>query len=121
MKALKPITLSQLSPSEKKRIEQYYESEVDRRMMIVIDILLKMSCQSLNETEHMGEGRLLCYLGNFFRIFQFHSELVKQGTQIEYLDDKMRKIFRKNGYPDQLFQLIFGEEWVVNTNVSKKS
>lgn len=32
MKALKPITLSQISPSEKKRIEQHYESEVDRRM-----------------------------------------------------------------------------------------
>ena len=115
MNALMPKSWHRLPESEKKKIEEIKEAEIERRMLVIVDIILKMSCESLNETEHMGEGRLSCYLGNFHRIFRQHAKLVKEGKQMDYLDEKMRKIFRKGGYPDYLFKNIF-DGWGIDTN-----
>lgn len=114
MKAILPKSWRFLPESEKKMIEQVKEEEINRRMMVILDIFIKMTCDVLNETEHMGESRLLCYIGNFHHVFNKHLELVREGKQMEYLDARMRKIFRKGGYPDQFFKSMF-EDWDINT------
>lgn len=120
MKALTPKSFTRLPMSEKKKIEEVMEFEIERRMLVILDIFLKMCCQVLNETEHMGESRLMCFLGNFHRIFNQHSQLVKDGKQIEFLDERMRKIFRKSGYPDEFFRTMFGEKWDIYTGKREK-
>lgn len=116
MKAIMPKSWDRLPESEKRKIEEIKEAEIERRMLVILDTILKMSCVSLNETEHMGENRLTCYIGNFYHIFELHKDLVKQGKQMEFLDAKIRKIFRKHGYPDEFFRSMFGEEWNIITN-----
>ena len=120
MNSLTPRSWHRLPESEKKKIEKVKEDEIERRMLVILDIILKMSCQALHETKHMGEGQLSCYLGNFFHIFNQHAKLVKEGKQIDYLDEQMRKIFRKGGYPDYLFKNIF-DGWEIDTNSKEAS
>ena len=115
MNAIMPKSWLRLPESEKKKIEQVKEEEIERRMLVILDTLLKMSCVSLNETEGMGESSLNCYLGNFYHIFERHKDLVKQGEQMEFLDAKIRKIFRKRGYPDEFFRSMFGDKWDIHT------
>lgn len=114
MKAILPKSWRFLPESEKKMIEQVKEEELNRRVMVILDIFIKMTCDVLNETERMGESRLLCYIGNFHHVFNKHFALVREGKQMEYLDKRMRKIFRKGGYPDEFFKSIF-EDWDIHT------
>jgi hypothetical protein len=115
MKAIMPKSWDRLPDSEKKKIEQVKEEEIERRMLVILDIFLKMSCISLNETEGKGENSLNCYLGNFYHIFEKHKDLVQKGEQMEFLDAKIRKIFRKHGYPDEFFRSMFGDKWDIYT------
>ena len=80
----------------------------------MLDIYLKMSCMVLHEAFGFGEERLNRYLGNYRRLFRKHAKLVKNGEQIEFIDSKMRKIFRKKGYPDEFFKTMI-EGWDINT------
>jgi hypothetical protein len=109
MKAIMPKSWRFLPESDKKMIEQVKEKEIDRRMMAMLDIVIKMTCDVLNETENLGESRLLRYIGNLHHVFNKHFCLVKEGKQIEYLDSRMRKIFRKGGYPDEFFKNMFDD------------
>ena len=116
MKANIPRSFNSLSPSDKRRIEQLKTEEINRSAMIMLDIFLKMSCKVLHEVFGYGEKRLTYYLGTYRRIFARQVKMVKAGTQIEELDREMRKIFRRDGYPDEFFKMIFAD-WTVNTTI----
>lgn len=115
MKAIIPKAFNQLRRSDKDKIMDLCEAQVSKNCTIMLDIYLKMSCMVLNEAFGFGEERLNCYLGNYRRLFRKHARLVKNGEQIEFVDSKMRKIFRKNGYPDNFFKTMI-EGWDINTN-----
>lgn len=114
MKAIIGRRLNQLSPSEQKRIEVMYDEAYNRDMMIILDIYLKMSCEVLHDAFGFGEERLTRYLGNYRRHFRRHAKLVRRGEQLPVLDERMRKIFRKSGYPDEFFKTIFST-WEAKT------
>lgn len=105
----------QLKPSEQKKLMELAEAQVSKNCTIMLDIYLKMSCAVLNEAFGFGEERLNRFLGNYRRLFKKHARLVKNGEQIEFIDSKMRKIFRKKGYPDEFFKKTI-LEWDINTN-----
>lgn len=119
MKSLVPKSFNRLPPSEKQKIADLFEEQLEKNMLVVLDSLLKMTCSVLHAGFGWGESRLMCYLGNFYAVFQKHSKLVKQGCQIEVLDREMRSIFRKSGYPDEFFRSMFGENWCINTGTNK--
>ena len=48
-------------------------------------------------------------------VFEKHCELVKDGKQVESLDEEMRKIFKRSGYPDEFFKSMI-ENWNIDTN-----
>lgn len=115
MKAIIPRRFKQLKPSDQKNIIALADEQVGKNCTIMLDIYLKMSCLVLHDAFGFGEKRLNCYLGNYRRLFKKHAKLVKSGEQIEYLDKKMREIFRQNGYPDEFFKTIV-DGWDINTN-----
>lgn len=87
---------------------------MNRNINIILDIYLKMSCQVLHEAFGFGEKRLNMYLGNYKRIFRENRRNVRDGVQIFELDKKMRKVFRKNGYPDEFFKGMI-DGWDIET------
>ena len=115
MRANIPRSYASLSPSDKRKIEAIAEEQFNKDVMIILDIYLKMSCAVLHDAFGFGEKRLKCYLGNYRRTFRRHRKLVKKGEQLPVLDEQMRKIFRKDGYPDEFFKTMF-EDWSVKTN-----
>lgn len=115
MKAVIPRDFKRLKPSDQKKLLDLADQQVTKNCTIMLDIYLKMSCLVLHDAFGFGEKRLNCYLGNYRRLFKKHAKLVKNGEQIEYLDSKIRKIFRKNGYPDEFFRTVVAE-WDIDTN-----
>jgi len=115
MKANLPRSFASLPLSEKKKIADLANEQLNKDMMIILDIYLKMSCAVLHDAFGFGERRLKCYLGSYRMLFRRHRKLVRRGEQLQILDEQMRKIFRKDGYPDEFFKRMF-EDWRVNTN-----
>lgn len=115
MKAIIPRGFKRLKPSDQKKLMELAEAQVTKNCTIMLDIYLKMSCMVLNEAFGFGEKRLNYFLYNYRRLFRKHAKLVKNGEQIEFVDSKIRKIFRKNGYPDEFFKRMI-EGWDINTN-----
>lgn len=115
MKANLPRSWHRLPPSERQRILDAADEQMNRNVNIILDIYLKMSCQVLHEAFGFGEKRLNMYLGNYRRIFRENRRNVRDGVQIYELDRKMRKIFRKSGYPDHFFKAMI-EGWETETN-----
>lgn len=114
MKANIPRAYRALPPADKRKIEQIAEDAYNKDVMIILDIYLKMSCAVLHDAFGFGEKRLNCYLGNYRRLFGKHAKLVRKGEQLQVLDEQMRRIFKKSGYPDEFFKGMF-EDWSVRT------
>lgn len=119
MRANIPRSFRQLSPSGKARIEQLKSQEINRTAMIMLDIFLKMSCSVLHDAFGFGEQRLTRYLGNYRRLFSRHKKMVREGTQLAELDAKMQRIFKRSGYPDEFFRMMFAD-WDIQTTGEEK-
>lgn len=104
----------QLKPSDQKKLMDLAEAQVSKNCTIMLDKYIKMSCIVLHEAFGFGEKRLNCFLGNYRRVFRMHAKLVKKGEQDAFLDRKIRKIFKKKGYPDDFFKTMI-EGWDINT------
>ncbi len=109
MKANVPTKISQLSPSERRRLTELLREQENRDLGIMLDLLLKMSCCVLHDACGMGEDELYAYLGNYRQFFRRQAKLVKEGRQIEELDRRMAEIFPCSGYPGEFFKSMFGE------------
>jgi hypothetical protein len=114
VKAIIPRGFKQLKQSDQNKLMALAEAQVSKNCTIMLDIYLKMSCMVLNEAFGFGEERLNRYLGNFRRAFTKQAKLVKNGKQNADLDAKIRKIFRKKGYPDDFFKTIVSD-WDIDT------
>lgn len=115
MKAKLPLSWENLKPSDKEKIIDVLDEQVEKNVNYVLDCYLKMSCDILNRAFGFGEKRLYAYLGNYKKAFREQRKLVKKGEQLPELDRRMRKIFRKSGYPDEFFkEMLTG--WSINTN-----
>lgn len=114
MKAIIPRGFKQLKPSDQKKLMELADEQINKNCTIMLDIYLKMSCIILNAAFGFGEERLNRYLGNFRRAFTKQAKLVKNGKQNADLDAKIRKIFRKKGYPDDFFKTIVSD-WNIDT------
>jgi hypothetical protein len=87
----------------------------ERIMRSVLDVYMKINCKVLHDSSGWGESRLMCHIGNYYHVFEKLFEQIKTGEPIEYLDEEMRKIFKKSGYPDEFFRSLF-QDWDIDTN-----
>lgn len=129
MKARMPRSWETLPQREKDKIAECCEEQMnaamakklaemtERIMISVLDVYMKINCKVLHDSSGYGENRLMCHIGNYYHVFEKLFEQVKTGEPIEYLDEEMRKIFKKSGYPDEFFRNLFHEDlWNIDTN-----
>ena len=113
MKARLPKSWERLPKAQKEVIADYMkkvvmeQEEKDARLML--DLYIKMACVTLHDAFGFGEKRLNMFLGNHKRLFHRQSRMVKDGTQIDYLNRRMTEIFKKGGFPQSFFDNILGE------------
>lgn len=131
MKARVPRSWNTLPKTEKDKIAELCEEQMkaqmtknmvvltERIMKNMLDTYIKISCKVLHDGFGYGENRMMCYIGNYYRVFETLYEQVKTGEPIEYLDEEMRKIFKKSGYPDEFFRNMFAD-WDIDTNKEEK-
>ena len=116
MKVKVPREYDRLPPSQRKRIEEYCsgvafeaaQETVERDGRIMLDLYIKMVCKTLHDIFGFGEKRLYLFLGHHKRLFKEQVAMVKAGTQVDYLNGEMDKIFRRSGFPVSFFEGILG-------------
>lgn len=112
MKANVPIEWERMSPAQRKRIEEYAlsiakkQNEKDGRIML--DLYIKMVCLTLHDAFGFGEKRLTMFLGNHKRLFHRQRRMVQDGTQLDYLNERMAEIFKTSGFPQTFFDEMLG-------------
>lgn len=113
MKVRPPKPWNSLSPAQREAITEHARNvardQTERDGRIMLDLYIKMVCKTLHDVFGFGEKRLYLFLGHHKRLFYEQVEMVKDGTQIQYLNDEMAKIFRKSGFPSQFFDKMLGE------------
>ena len=112
MKANVPRSFRSLSSGSRKQIVEYAQDvareQTEHDMRIVLDLYIKMVCVTLHDAFGFGEKRLTYFLGSHKRMFYRQRRMVSDGTQIEYLDRRMKEIFRKDGFPQDFFDSMLG-------------
>lgn len=113
MKARVPREWENLTKAQKQKVIDYCLSvlreQEDKDMRIVLDLFIKMSCALNHDLFGHGEKRLNLYIGNFQMMFREQARLVSKGKQLEFLDGRMAKIFRKKGFPQEFVDGIIGK------------
>lgn len=113
MNVRKPKSWLSLPPSERQKIIEILQEQENKDMAIILDLYIKMVCYTLHDVFGFGEYRLNLFLGNHMRLFKDQVKLVDRGEQIAFIDEKMAKIFRKNGFPQELIDKMCGKVGMV--------
>ena len=116
MKANIPKAWQDLHTSQRKKIEEYCQrvareaaiETTQRDARIMLDLYIKMVCVTLHDAFGFGEKRLTMFIGNHRRLFNRQRRMVHDNTQIEYLNQRMAEIFKKNGFPQHFFDEMLG-------------
>lgn len=112
MKAIIPKPWRTLPNGQRKQIEEYARSvareQSERDGRIMLDLYIKMVCLTLHDAFGFGEKRLTVFLGNHRRLFNRQRHMVQNNTQLDYLNERMAQIFKKNGFPQQFFDDMLG-------------
>lgn len=113
MKANTPRSWQSLPSAQRKKIEDHAREVarecVARDERIMLDLYIKMVCVTLHDAFGFGEKRLNMFLGNHRRLFKSQRKMVRNDTQIEYLNRRMAEIFKKDGFPQKFFDDMLGE------------
>lgn len=119
MKANVPRSYRRLPPSEQEHIKHLaYEiarEQFEKDVMLIMDQLIKMSCYALHTTFGFGGKRMTYYLGSYRRIFKRYIKANRDGIMLQELDKQMQHIFRRDGYPDEIFSGLFAN-WTIKTD-----
>lgn len=112
MKCRPPQPWQNLSPAQRQAIVNHARNvakeQSDRDGRLMLDSYIKMVCVVLHDAFGFGEKRLNLFLANHVRLFHTQHTMVKEGTQLEYLERRMAEIFRKDGFPQQMFDRMLG-------------
>ena len=112
MKANVPRSYNSLSPAKRDQIVNYAHEvareQTEHDCRIMFDLYIKMVCVTLHDAFGFGEKRLNMFLGCHKRLFHRQVRMVCNGTQLEYLDRRMKEIFKKDGFPQSFFDDMLG-------------
>lgn len=117
MKARIPKTWQSLNRKQRDAITEHArqvgfeaaKEQSNKDARIILDLYIKMVCVVLHDAFGFGEKRLNMFLANHRRLFSRQMKMVKDGSQIEYLNRRMSEIFRKDGFPQGFFDEMLGE------------
>ena len=101
-----------LPPRQKKLIEDYCKKvcldSYNNDIALVLDTYIKMACIILHDNFGFGEKRLRMFIAAHRMMFRHNFRWVKERTQNENLNKRLKEIFRKEGWPKQAFDDIVG-------------
>ena len=117
MKVRIPKSYKQLSHSDQQDLKKFTqevaleaaEMMLEKDSRVMLDIYMKMACLVLHDAFGFGEKRLTMFIGNHKRLFHRQAKLVARGEQLQYLNDRMAQIFRKDGFPQKFIDDLLGE------------
>lgn len=119
-----PRSYVNLPQREKDKISEWIvemaKEQLERDGRIMLDLYIKMVCVVLHDAFGFGEKRLLMFLGNHKRLFHRQHKMVKEDTQIEYLNRRMAEIFKKGGFPQEFFDDMLGKVVTVEEETDGK-
>lgn len=113
MNVRKPKSWLNLPPSEQQRIINVMREQEEEDLGVMLDLYIKMVCYTLHDAFGFGEYRLNLFLANHMRLFKTQARLAERGEQIRFIEEKLAKIFRKNGYPQELMDKMCGKVGMV--------
>lgn len=122
MKARVPIPYQNLPQKQQEVIKEYIievategaRKQEEKDCRIILDLYMKMVCCVLHDAFGFGEKRLNYFLGNHKRMFNFQNRLVMKGEQLEYLNQRMDEIFKKDGFPQEFIDSLLGEVEIID-------
>jgi hypothetical protein len=104
VKANLPIPWERLPKRQKEAIGDYCmkvtSREMARESRVLLEMYLKISCILQHDVFGKGEKSLTMYLGNHRTFFRSFKKLQTQAEQMEYINERISKIF-KNGFPQE--------------------
>ena len=117
MKARIPKSYHSLPQSQRDKLTDFAKQvaleaareQFNKDIRLVTELYMKMTCVLLHDTEGFGERRLNRFLWNHKRHFNKQMRLVKDETQVEYLNKRMAEIFHKDGFPQKFLDELLGE------------
>lgn len=117
MKVKIPKSYKQLSHTDQQDLKKFTqdvaleaaEAMLERNSRIMLDIYMKMVCVMLHDAYGFGEKRLRVFLAGHKRVFARQFRLVERGEQLQYLDQRMAEIFKKDGFPQKFVDDLLGE------------
>ena len=117
MKVKIPKSYKQLSHTDQQDLKKFTqdvaleaaEKMLERDSRIMLDIYMKMVCLVLHDNFGFGEKRLRMFIGGHKRLFNRQVKLVQRGEQLQYLNQRMAEIFKKDGFPQKFIDDLLGE------------
>ncbi len=118
MKAKIPKSYKQLSHTDQQELKKFTqdvaleaaEKMLERSSRIMLEIYMKMVCVMLHDMPNgFGEKRLRIFLAGHKRVFERQFRLVERGEQLQYLNNRMAEIFKKDGFPQKFVDDLLGE------------
>ena len=99
MKVRMPKSWDTLPPSEKQRIAEVKENEINRYYAKLQKNWLMLACIVLNKFFGFGRKRLLLFLANWREIYRLNAKIKTDAEQQAWLRGEMDRIFGKGNYP----------------------
>ncbi|MBO7250822.1 MAG: hypothetical protein J6V42_06070 [Clostridia bacterium] len=113
MKIKTPRSYLTLPPKERDKISEWIvelaKEQLEKDSRVMLDLYIKMVCVVLHDAFGFGEKRLTMFLGNHKRLFYRQHKKCLDGSQVEYLNQRMKEIFKKGGFPQEFFDNMLGE------------
>lgn len=89
---------------------QAAEDQLNRDLKGVLMRYVKMWCIIMHDADGYGERKLTRLIWAHKRTFFKQRQLVLNGSQDEYLDGRMKEIFKKEGFPQAFFDELLGAD-----------
>lgn len=113
----RPKAWDELRQSDRDKLVDYFkeialnaaEEEYIKEMRITYNGYIKMACVILHDAMGMTEDDLIIFLGNHKRTFARQVRMLRDNTNVEYLNRRMEEIFPKSGFPQEFFDRMFGD------------
>lgn len=103
MKVRVPKSFLNLPESEKEKINEVLNEEIENRVnhnfAELQKIWLQLACIVLNRNFGFGKRRLLLFLGVWREMYRINNKLQGKTEQSAYLKAELNKIFGEGGYP----------------------
>ena len=100
MKVRMPKSWDCLPPSEKQKIAEVKENEINKYFAKLQNWLM-LACIVLHNSFGFGKDRCLLFLANWREVYRINSKFKSEAEQSAYLTGEMEKIFGKGGYPHE--------------------